>query len=98
METESVNLCNKRNWGKGSMHDKRIEKTVRKALQSVAKMEGVSVERVRREIDMAIAAARRNDDPAVHALWKAMLAKDTDSSTAESIVAHFARMDMDGEN
>ena len=74
------------------MSDKTMEKTVHKALKSVAKREGVSVEHVRHEMDMAIAAARENDDPEIQMFWNSIPTKNNGSLTAEDVIAYFARM------
>ena len=71
--------------------------SVQKALNSVAKREGVSVETVRREMEAAINAARQSDNPAVRALWESMCVETGGSLTAEDVVAHFAQMDIDEE-
>ena len=42
----------------------------KKALRQIAKMEGVSIEEVYREIQIAIDAGYSNPDPAVQAVWK----------------------------
>ena len=77
------------------MSEKSMEKAVQKALNSVAKKEGISVESVRQNIEIAIAAARDNDDPAIQAFWDSIPTKHSNSLTAEDVIAHFARMHMD---
>ena len=76
------------------MNDKTMEETVQNALRFVAKQEGISVENVRRGIEIAIAAARQNDDPAVRAFWESIPAKGSDSLTVEDVIAYFAQTDM----
>ena len=44
----------------------------KKALEQIAKREGVSVEIIRREIEIAMADAWRNPDSHVQALWAAI--------------------------
>jgi len=75
--------------------DKTLEKTVQNVLESIAKKEGISVESVRREIDIAIAAARQNNDPTIQAFWNSIPAKTDESLTAEDVIAYYARMNMD---
>ncbi len=77
------------------MSDTTIEKTVQNALRFVAKQEGISVENVRRGIEIAIAAARQNDDPAVRAFWESIPAKGSDSLTAEDVIAYFAQTNLE---
>lgn len=79
------------------MSDKTMEKTVHKALKSVAKREGVSVESVRHEIELAVAAARENDDPEIQMFWNSIPTKNNNSLTAEDVIAYFARMELDRE-
>lgn len=44
--------------------------SIRKALKKIAKKEGVSVEEVYREMQIAINMAYANPDPAVQAAWE----------------------------
>lgn len=44
--------------------------SIRKALKKIAKREGVSVEEVYREMQIAINMAYANPDPAVQAAWE----------------------------
>ena len=60
----------------------------------MAKREGVRVERVRCEIDRAIGAARKNDDPEIQAFWDSIPTKDNGPLTAEDVIAFFVQMDM----
>ena len=57
--------------------------SVKNALEAVAKQEGISVETMRREIDIVIAAARQSDDPVVQNLWKLVSEKGGASLTPE---------------
>jgi hypothetical protein len=72
-----------------------MSKIVQKALKAVAKREGISVESVRREIENAVAAARKNNDPGVRALWEAVPVKDSEHLTGEDIVAFFVKLETD---
>lgn len=44
--------------------------SIKKILKRIAKREGISVEEVYREIQVAIEMAYANPDPAVQAVWK----------------------------
>jgi hypothetical protein len=81
--------------GDKDMNDNNKEKTVKKALKAVAKQEGVSVESVRRAIEIAIDAARQEGGPSVQAFWESMPTSDSGPMTAEDIVEYFAQMSMD---
>ncbi len=74
------------------MSDKSMETTAQKALKAVAKREGVSVERVRREMEIAINAARESDDPDVRALWEKIPMKNNGFITADDVIAYFVQM------
>jgi hypothetical protein len=78
------------------MRDPSIEKSVKGALESVAKREGISVEEVRREIELAVAAARENGDSNIKAFWDGIPAKGGEL-TAEEVIGYFLRMHI-GEN
>jgi len=47
-----------------------------KALQQLAKEQGLSVETVRREIESAIRSAQSNPSPQVQAFWKSIPCKN----------------------
>ena len=78
------------------MSDNTMKHSVQKALESVAKREGVSVDRVRHEIDIALAAACHNDDPSIQTFWESLPAKGSGAFTAENVIAHFAQIHLDG--
>ena len=61
-----------------------------KALLELAKKEGIDTEEVRREIEIAIAAARVNPDPAAQAFWKAVPHKG-EYPTPEEVIIHIAK-------
>jgi len=65
-------------------------KKAEKALQQLAKKEGISVEAVRREIELAIAAARESSDPAAQAFWKSVPHKG-EYPTPEEVIVHIAK-------
>jgi len=63
----------------------------KKALKQLAKREGVSVETVRHEIEIAIAAARKSTDPKARAFWKSVPRKG-EYPTPEEVIVHLAGM------
>jgi len=65
------------------------ERKIKGALQKIAETEGVSVNEVRREIELAIMAARENPDPKVQAFWRSIPYKG-DNPTPEEVIAHIA--------
>jgi len=65
-------------------------KKAEKALQQLAKKESISVEAVRREIELAIAAARESPDPAAQAFWKSVPHKG-EYPTPEEVIVHIAK-------
>ncbi len=75
--------------------NKSVEQSVKKALADVAKKNGISVENVMREMEIAIAAARENSDPDVQALWNSIPGKDVDSQLPEEVIAHIAQLNDD---
>lgn len=64
---------------------------VKKALKQLAKKEGVSVETVRHEIEIAIAEARKNTDPKARAFWKTVPHKG-EQPTPEEVIVYLAGM------
>ncbi len=62
-----------------------------RALKQLAKKEGVSVEAVRHEIEIAIAEARKSTDPKAQAFWKAVPHKG-EYPTPEEVIVHLAGM------
>ena len=60
-------------------------------LKQLAKQEGVSVETVRHEIEIAIAAARKSTDPKAQAFWKSVPHKG-EQPTPEEVIVHIAGM------
>ena len=69
------------------MSNRKAEASVRRAFEAVAKKNGVSIEEVRREIEMAISAARKNPAPKVQAFWTAIPCKG-DVPTPEEVIAY----------
>ena len=63
------------------------KKTIEKALQEVARQNGVSVEEVRREIELALQVGQANPDPQVQAQW-ASVPRKGDRPTPEEVIAH----------
>ena len=61
-----------------------------KIMQEIAKDHGVSVEEVRRELELAIQAARANPDPQVQAQWANIPCKG-DIPTPEELIAHLGK-------
>ena len=61
----------------------------KKALEKVAMQEGVSIEEVRREIELAIRAARANPDTEVQAFWNSLPQKGNEF-TPEDLIAYIA--------
>jgi len=66
-------------------------KKAEKALRQIAEKEGVSVEEVRREIEIAINAARENPDANIQAFWKHIPRKG-EWPTPEEVIVHIASM------
>lgn len=60
-----------------------------KALEKVAKKEGISIEAVRREIELAIAEARSNPAPEMQAFWKSVPCEG-EYPTPEKVIIYFA--------
>jgi len=62
-----------------------------RALKQLAKKEGVSVETVRHQIEIAIAEARKSTDPKAQAFWKTVPHKG-EYPTPEEVIVHLAGM------
>lgn len=62
-----------------------------RALKQLAKKEGVSVETVRHEIEIAIAEARKSTDPKAQKFWKTVPHKG-EYPTPEEVIVHLAGM------
>lgn len=77
------------------MKNNNVKETAQKALASIAQSEGVSVAHVRREIEMAIAAARETGDADIQAFWNALETRNNGPLTAEDVIAYFAQGEMD---
>lgn len=73
------------------MSYKKAELSAQKSLEAVAKMNGVSVEAVKQEIELAIAVARENSDPKVQAFWSSVPHKGK-APTPEEVIAYIAAM------
>ncbi len=77
------------------MREKEREKVnvakAEKALKQLAKKEGVSVETVRREIEIAITEARKSTDPKARAFWKTVPHKG-EQPTPEEVIVYLAGM------
>ncbi len=74
------------------MNNKSEDQCVQNALEAVAKENGISVESVRREIAIAIAAARENKDPAIQAFWASVEGKDEDSPRMEDVLVYIVQI------
>jgi len=66
-------------------------KKAEKALRQIAAKEGVSVEEVRREIEIAINAAQENSDPNIQAFWEHIPRKG-ERPTPEEVIVYIASM------
>lgn len=73
------------------MNKRKAKQSARNALAVVAKKNGVSLETVKREIEVAIAAARENNDPIVQAFWNSIPHKGK-TLTPEEVIAYIAGM------
>lgn len=73
------------------MSYKKAELSAEKSLEAVAKRNGVSIETVKREIDYAIATARKNSDPKVQAFWNSVPHKGMVPTSVE-VIAYIAEM------
>ena len=73
------------------MSRKNAEQSVKNVLKTVADNNGVSVETVRHEIEVAIAAARENTDPNVRAFWNDLPCKG-ETPTPEEVIAYITGM------
>lgn len=62
---------------------------VLKAFEKIAQKEGISVDEVRQEIQIAIDDAMKSDDHAVQAFWKKIKCSG-DKPTPEEVVLHLA--------
>jgi len=67
-----------------------------KILEQIAKKNGVPVEDVRKEIEMAIAAAQNNPDPEVQKEWSKMKFKN-DTPTPEEFIKYMAKRVRNGK-
>ena len=65
------------------------KKKVERSLKKIAKQYGVSVEEVRRDINLAAITAKENPDPKIQAFWDSIPSK-SDNPTPEEVVAHIA--------
>ena len=75
------------------MSNQKAEILAKKALESVAKKNGVSVEEVRREIEIVIAAAKANSDPEIQAFWISIPHKG-EIPTPEEVNLHLVEMEL----
>lgn len=73
------------------MSYKKADLSAQKSLEAVAKMNGVSVETVKQEIELAIAVASENSDPKVQAFWNSVPRKGK-VPTPEEVIAYIAEM------
>ena len=69
--------------------ENKIDFIAKGALNTVAKKEGVSSERIRKDIEAAIAAARKDGNPTVQAFWNAV-PRQGDAPTPEELIAYIA--------
>ena len=66
-------------------------KKAEEALEKVAQINGVSSEEVRREIEIAIAMARKNPDPEIQTFWASIPYKGA-FPTPEEVILHIAKV------
>jgi len=64
-------------------------KKIKRSLKKLAERDGVSVEEVRRQIELAITSAQDNPDPKIQAFWNSIPRKG-DKLTPEEVIAHIA--------
>ena len=64
-------------------------KKAEKALKKIAKRDGISVREVKREIEIAVAAARENPDPKSQAFWNAIPCRG-EQPTPEEVITYIA--------
>ena len=62
-------------------------KKMQRLLKKIAKKHGVSVEDVRRDIDLAASMAKENPDEKIQAFWDSIPSKG-DKPTPEEVLAH----------
>ena len=67
------------------------EKKIGRSLKKIAAKEGVSTDEVRRDIEIAITAAKNNLDPAIQAFW-ASIPRKGETLTVEEAIAYIAKM------
>jgi len=67
------------------------EKEVERTLQKIADGEGVSLNEIRREIEISIEAAQNDPDPKIQALWKSMPHKGG-KITPEEFIAYITEI------
>ena len=68
-----------------------------RAIETIAMRQGVTVGEVKNQMNLAIRAGMRNQDPAVQARWKKIPCKG-DAPTPEELIAYLAaRMDADDD-
>jgi len=60
-------------------------KKINRSLKKVARRNGVSVEEVRREIELALTLAQSNSNPKIQAFWKSMPSKNAIPTTEEAL-------------
>jgi len=65
-------------------------KEARKALDQVATDEGVSIETIMNEIDIAMGAARSNPNPEIQRLWNEIPCQG-EHPTPEEVIAYITR-------
>jgi len=65
------------------------KKKINRSLKKIAKREGVSVEEVRREIELAINLAQKNPDPKIQKFWNSLPGEGV-KPTQEEIITHIA--------
>jgi len=63
--------------------------TVDNALERIARAEGITSSKVRREIELVLAAARRDPDPAVRARWES-IPHAGEYPTAEEVIGYIS--------
>jgi len=67
------------------------KKKIEQSLKEIAKSDGVSVEEVRRQIELAISTAMSNPDPTIKAFWDS-ISSNGKKPTPEEVIAHILRI------
>lgn len=73
------------------MSNKKTEHSAEKAIEAVASKNGISVEAVYNEIEVAIAVARKSANPKVQAFWDSVPRRGK-IPTPEEVITYIADM------